>query len=140
MEPVKSAMNRSVGSEIKAMRARRGLLQSELAAKTGISLTQLIRLETNKRDINVTQLFAIAQALDVRPEDIVRSAIDSNGGMEALVSEVHGNNENDLDRARAKRGMTQEEADALTTGDIEMADLKAAYRDPEADTDEPLDT
>jgi len=140
MESPKSAMNRSLGAEIKAARTRRGMSQADLAKATGISLTQVQRIETNKRDINVTQLFAIAGAVEMRPDELVRTAIDSNGGLEALVSEVHGNNENDLDRARAKRGMTQDEADALTTGDIDQAELKAAYRDPEADTDEPLDT
>lgn len=81
----KSAVNKALGDEVRVWRTRRGLSRAALSEKAGITPTQLERIENNKRDMSLSQLFQIAWALEVDPERIVRDAVDSNGGMEALI-------------------------------------------------------
>lgn len=56
----------------------------DLAAATGYHLTQIQRVESNARDMNVTQLFAFARALQVDPRDILRTAVEAAGGLDSL--------------------------------------------------------
>ena len=57
---------------IKVWREYRGVSQPELAAKAGISAPYLSQLETNKRKGSLNVLSAIAKALNVSLEQIVR--------------------------------------------------------------------
>lgn len=55
----------SIGENIKKYRIRKGLTQSELAARCGISKNSIGNYETNKRDATTPMLEKIASALDL---------------------------------------------------------------------------
>jgi DNA-binding XRE family transcriptional regulator len=58
---------------IKIWREFRGLLQTDLAEKAGISVPYLSQLETNKRKGSLDVLSAIARVLNVSLETIIPS-------------------------------------------------------------------
>lgn len=91
VDDAKSAVNKAMGSEVRVWRTRRGLSRAALAARTQevspeapLNATQIERIENNRRDMSLTQLFTIAWALKVDPQQILTDAIASNGGMDAL--------------------------------------------------------
>lgn len=97
VDEAKSAVNKALGSEVRVWRTRRGLSRAALAALTKdvspeapLTPTQIERIENNRRDMSLSQLFTIAWALKVDPQQIVTDAINSNGGMEALVGGADG--------------------------------------------------
>lgn len=64
---------------IRVWREHRGLSQSELAAKAGISPSYLSQLESGKRDGTMEVLSAVAASLDVTLDDLVgNEGIDDN--------------------------------------------------------------
>lgn len=65
-----------LGNAIKLLRTRRGLLQSELATKAGISVSYLSLLERGKRDPNFSTVEQIASGLDVPLSVLVFLAAD----------------------------------------------------------------
>lgn len=86
-DDAKSAVNKALGDEVRVWRTRRGLSRAALAGKIDMQPTQLARIENNQRDMTLSQLFAIAWALEVDPERLVRDAVEANGGVEALLTE-----------------------------------------------------
>lgn len=68
------AANAAVAAHLRAERARADLKQTELAARTGLSVNTILRLENGQRVMSLSQLFAIAAALGVTPGDFVDSA------------------------------------------------------------------
>ena len=58
-----NASLKEVGSRIRALRAGRGLNLHELARLCGISASTLSLIETGKRDLRVSSLFRITDAL-----------------------------------------------------------------------------
>lgn len=55
---------------IKQLRNAKGWTQEVLAAKSGVSRSQLAMIEAETRPANTLRLNAIAAALDVAPEDL----------------------------------------------------------------------
>ena len=49
-----------------------GLSQRELAAKLGVVKSTIDRVETGERRLDLAELFVWADALNIRPETIVR--------------------------------------------------------------------
>jgi transcriptional regulator with XRE-family HTH domain len=133
MDSTKSAVNAALGAEIRATRSRKNMTRDTLSEISGITPTQIERIENNKRDMSVTQLFRLSDALGLDPEDIVRRAVDAAGGLDKLtadaeaVSEAAGSNVTPIG-VRSK--------DALTAEDADKASKRAATVDPEMDTDE----
>lgn len=60
-----------VGSRIRKAREDRGLTLHELARLSGISASALSLIETGKRDLRVTSLCRIADALRIAAGDLV---------------------------------------------------------------------
>jgi transcriptional regulator with XRE-family HTH domain len=54
-----------LGTRVKALRARRGWTQAELAEKVGIDRSFLADVERGKRNISILNLAAIAEGLEV---------------------------------------------------------------------------
>jgi transcriptional regulator with XRE-family HTH domain len=54
-----------LGQRVRTLRNRRGLTQVELAEKAGIARSFIAELETAGRNISISNLRAIAQALDL---------------------------------------------------------------------------
>jgi transcriptional regulator with XRE-family HTH domain len=60
-----------VGPRLKALRTRRGITLTALAAKTGISKSTLSRLETGQRKPSLELLLPLAEAHQVRLDELV---------------------------------------------------------------------
>lgn len=58
---------RRVGLTIKAERARRDWTQEKLAHDSGLSVSQIARMERGHRDAGVTRIVRVAWALNVDP-------------------------------------------------------------------------
>lgn len=58
---------RRVGLTIKAERARRDWTQERLAHDSGLSVSQIARMERGHRDAGVTRIVRVAWALDIEP-------------------------------------------------------------------------
>ncbi|MEK6310102.1 MAG: helix-turn-helix domain-containing protein [Curtobacterium sp.] len=123
----KSVLNEALAAEIRAERARKKVTIKELALAAGMVESTLNRALAGQRDINVTQIGLIARALSIDPAVLVERAVESIGGLDALVSEVQGKNVTPLRRVE---DLTLEELDKQQY---------AANRDKEADTDEQFD-
>ena len=61
-----------VGRRIKVRRVELGLTQGQLAHKLSVGQSNLSYIEKGKRDIGVTLLAEIAQALECRPEEFFK--------------------------------------------------------------------
>ena len=61
---------RPMALRIKELRVKMGWTQEELAAKSGMSRSQLAMIEKETRPANTLRLNAIAAALDVSPEEL----------------------------------------------------------------------
>ena len=60
------APREQMAAKLKALRARQGLTQEQLAEKSGVSRTYLARLETGRQDPTLSTLEKLAQALGVK--------------------------------------------------------------------------
>ena len=123
----KSVLNEALAAEIRAERARKKVTIKELALAAGMVESTLNRALAGQRDINVTQIGLIARALSIDPSVLMARAVESIGGLETLVSEVHAQN---VTKLRRVEDMTVEEIEKLP---------HAATIDPEMDTDEQSD-
>jgi len=63
-----------LGQRIREIRKERGMSQTELAEKAGISLITISRIERGERDPHLTTLLRIARGLDVRLSELLRTA------------------------------------------------------------------
>ena len=74
-----------LGQKIREIRKERGMSQTELAWKAGISLITISRIERGERDPHVRTLAQIARGLGVPAFELLRSARyveDEDGGTE----------------------------------------------------------
>lgn len=63
------------GSKIYKCRRRKGLSQAELASRAGIAQANLSNIENGKRDLTVSTLLRIAQALEIKPSSLIDEQI-----------------------------------------------------------------
>ncbi|GAM48284.1 DNA-binding protein [Nocardia seriolae] len=68
-------INRAVGEELRAARARRGYTRTELAEASGVAVSTIQRFENGERSPDMHQLFALSNALDVSPTEIMDRAV-----------------------------------------------------------------
>jgi transcriptional regulator with XRE-family HTH domain len=54
-------------SNVKALRTRRGLSQSQVGTRSGIHFTEISRIERGLRDPRLTTIVRLARALKVHP-------------------------------------------------------------------------
>jgi transcriptional regulator with XRE-family HTH domain len=64
-------MRRLVGSNVRRFRLKKGWTQEQLADRCGISQQYISGLESGRRNPTVVTLFELAQALGVRPVDLL---------------------------------------------------------------------
>lgn len=67
MEPVLERF----GENVRAARKARGWTQEELAARTGLAVVQVSRVERGKREIRLTTLLRLVAALEVTADDLL---------------------------------------------------------------------
>lgn len=74
MKPTKQQINDALAAEIKAGLARRDMSVRELAQRTGISFSTMLRI-TNGADLQVSKLYLIADVLQLNPVKLVEAAV-----------------------------------------------------------------
>lgn len=65
-------INEQVGRRIKVRRVELGMTQAELAAKLSVGQSNLSYIERGERDVSVSLLAEIAEALECRPEEFFK--------------------------------------------------------------------
>ena len=60
-----------IGQQIRKYRRAQGLSQEQLAEKIGISVTHMSHIETGNTKLSLSVLAALAQALNVRADDLL---------------------------------------------------------------------
>ncbi|WP_460721578.1 helix-turn-helix domain-containing protein [Nocardia heshunensis] len=68
-------INRAVGDELRAARARRDLTRPQLAEASGVAISTIQRFENGERSPDMHQLFALCNALDISPLEIMDRAV-----------------------------------------------------------------
>jgi len=64
-----------LGAKIRHLRIQRQWRQIDLAAHAGLSKTHICDLETGKREVGLVALERLAEALDIKPSELLK-AID----------------------------------------------------------------
>jgi transcriptional regulator with XRE-family HTH domain len=64
---------RRFGRQLAALRKQRNLSVRELAARSGVDLRQVIRIEAGKVNIHFTTILALARGLGITPEELLES-------------------------------------------------------------------
>ena len=59
------------GENVRAARLSRGWTQEDLAGETGLASVQISRIERGAREIRLTTLLSLLQALEVAPGDLL---------------------------------------------------------------------
>ena len=79
------------GRRIRRRRDAAGLKLQELATLTGLSASALSNIETGKRDLRLTTLHRIAEALRVAPTDLLEDRKESSP-LKVVIAEGEGYN------------------------------------------------
>jgi transcriptional regulator with XRE-family HTH domain len=74
VKPTKQQINDALAAEIRAGLARRDMTVADLAEKTDISFSTMLRI-TNGADLQVSKLYLIADALKLSPVKMVQAAV-----------------------------------------------------------------
>lgn len=67
----RSEITAQIGENLRRARKKKHLTQQDIADRTGISRTVYGKYETGDVEIGVTNLFAICDAIGVRPEAVL---------------------------------------------------------------------
>lgn len=121
----------ALGRIVASKRIRAGLSQSELATRTGMPLSNLGRVEKGTRSLTVAELETIAEIVKVPAGEMAEEAVDLYGGVDKLMSEAQGTN----DELATKRA--QKEAAQLTPEELESLDHPKAAQRRDAETSSP---
>jgi len=62
----------NLGRNLRRIRERRELTQEEVAHRSGVHSTEVSRIETGKRDPQISTLERLADALEVSPGELLR--------------------------------------------------------------------
>jgi transcriptional regulator with XRE-family HTH domain len=125
VENLKSPLNVALAAELRAERVAINMTIEELRQRAGLTKPTMLRILAGTRDINVTQLAKLSQAMNITAEELFRRAVERMGGMGALMSEAPANNVHVL-----------KSVDDFDTGELDASIAQAALRDKEMDTDE----
>ena len=98
-------------------RLQKGVTQAELAESTGISQSQISKQLRGTRDINIDELSAIADALDISLIELIRKA----------EQEINPDTRNELEERRRKARMSTP-SDSMPEGAV-------AYSGPDEDAE-----
>jgi transcriptional regulator with XRE-family HTH domain len=84
-----------VADQIKALRARRGISQQQLADAIGETQSTIARIESGRRNISVSELLRLAWALDVAPVHLLAASfqpeeVPIQGGLRLSPKDARG--------------------------------------------------
>lgn len=60
-----------LAKKLKELRASKGYTQEDLAYESGLSLSQIARIETSKINPTVSTIFKIARTLKIKPSELL---------------------------------------------------------------------
>ena len=66
--------SKTIGLVISRLRIQKGLTQETLSGLSGISRSHLIMLETGRKTVRLDTLWRIAEALGIKPSELLRLA------------------------------------------------------------------
>ena len=61
------------GEKVRELRVKRGLSQEQLAESSGLHRTYISSLELGKRNVSLINVFALAKALGITPDKLLKS-------------------------------------------------------------------
>ncbi len=61
------------GDKVRELRIKKGLSQEQLAELSGLHRTYISSLELGKRNVSLINIFALAKALGVTPDKLLKS-------------------------------------------------------------------
>lgn len=61
------------GEKVREIRTKKGLSQEELAELSGLHRTYISSLELGKRNVSLINIYALANALGVTPDKLLKS-------------------------------------------------------------------
>jgi transcriptional regulator with XRE-family HTH domain len=61
------------GQKVRELRTKKGISQEELAELAGLHRTYISSLELGKRNVSLINVFALAKALGVTPDKLLKS-------------------------------------------------------------------
>lgn len=61
-----------IGEQLKDIRKRALLTQRDLAAKSGVGITTIVRIERNQVEPQGRTIYKLAEALEVNPSELVK--------------------------------------------------------------------
>jgi transcriptional regulator with XRE-family HTH domain len=67
------------GENVRAARLARGWTQEDLAGRTGLATVQVSRVERGKREIRLTTLVRLLDALDLPPSELLEGLLGQAG-------------------------------------------------------------
>ena len=123
-----SALSTALGAVIRGRYKKIGMSQETLAQLTGITITTIQRAVAGKAELDMDQVFAIADSLNTSATSLIAEAEADLGRLE-----LSGASSTPISIDTKRK---QNEARAMTVEQIE-AQKHAATRDTEMDTDEP---
>jgi len=122
--------NLALAAELRAEAAAVGMTHKQLAEAAGIAYGSIVKTMSAQRHTTAGELLQLAVALNLTPAQLAERVVTRMGGMPALEANTRRPLSVVTDNVTNIRPDTTGEIDAYA-GD------KAAYRDEEADTDEP---
>lgn len=60
------------GQKVRELRIKKGLSQEKLAELSGLHRTYISSLELGKRNVSLNNIYALAKALDVTPDKLLK--------------------------------------------------------------------
>lgn len=91
MENALSSVNSLFGVKLSAARRVRNISQAELGERVGLSRITIAKLERGVQNVQLRQVFLLAHALDVPPEDLIpssREADNSGANQDAQIFQL----------------------------------------------------
>lgn len=94
-----------LGLVVKSKRVKAGLTRAAMAEMTGIPEANLKRREEGRNEITSSELYRIADIVDVPANELVEEALKDYGGMEKLLAE-HTSVSDDADTVAPEDNVT----------------------------------
>lgn len=69
---------KTIGANIKALREKRNLTQTDLADKIGMTRGMIAKIEANTTVLTITTFISICQALNYAPNTILNGIYENN--------------------------------------------------------------
>jgi len=76
LSPMRKARLAAFGARLRTLRIARGLSQEALGDLAGLHRTYVGSVERGERNVSLDNIYALATAIGVRPEELLKHAVD----------------------------------------------------------------